>query len=109
MTKPGFEKKCLGPAPIIGQNGPKWPKSRVFGHFLHFESAMIYLAGTGGYGTSKKYLNLLGPIVNLSPNYFCLQIHVLEIVSSVFANFAYDDKDMISNRRWWSKLLKKWP
>ena len=34
----------------------------------------------------------IGTILDLSPNYFCLQIHFLEIASLVFANFANDDR-----------------
>ena len=79
--------------------GPKWPKSGVFGHFLDFESLdfsdfvyydrqQLYLAGTDDYCTQK----IIGPILDLSPNYFCLQIHFLEIASLVLASFAYDDR-----------------
>ena len=35
--KVGFsKKKCFGPK--MGILGPKWPKFRVFGHFLDFKS-----------------------------------------------------------------------
>ena len=53
------------------------------------------LAGTGGYGTQK----MIGPILDLSPNYFCLLIHFLEIASLVFAYFGYDDRQAWSSNR----------
>ena len=84
---------------------PEWPKSGVFWHFLDFESLHFsafvyydrqqwYLAGTGGYCTQKNNWVQIGTILDLSPNYFCLQIHFLEIASLVFANFAYNDRQV---------------
>ena len=73
--------------------GPKWPKFKVFGHFLNFESLDLSdLPGAGGYCTKKNYWVQIGPILDLSPNYFCLQIHFLDIASSDYANFACDDR-----------------
>ena len=47
---------------------------------------------TGGYCTQKNNWVKIGTILDLSPNYSCLQIHFLEITSLVCANFAYNDR-----------------
>ena len=47
---------------------------------------------TGGYCIQKNNWVQIEPILDLSPNYFCLKIHYLVIASLGFANFAYDDR-----------------
>ena len=100
---PIFEKIC--PGPKLGKMGLKWPKSRVLGHFLDFESYHIFLILyilidsndiyqelVFIYCTKKNNWVQIGPILNLSPNYFASKFIFLRL-SDTFLLIG-----MISNR-----------
>ena len=87
----------------MAKNGQNWAQNEVFGHFLEIASLDFpnfayndrqawYLTGYGGLSRWKKYfgqiLAKIGQI--LAPKY--VNGHFLEIVSLVFANNAYEDK-----------------
>ena len=45
-----------------------------------------------GLWLEKNLRAKFGPNLDLSPNYFCLQIHFLDCYSSEFIHFAYYDR-----------------
>ena len=72
----------------------RWSKYGFFRLFLEITLLRFF----GSYYTQKNNLVLTGPILDLSPNNFCLQIHNLDIASFSFANFEYDKTGVISNQ-----------
>ena len=80
----------------------KLPKFEVFGKLFKFESLNFsdfayfnrqtwYLTANGGPVAERIFSTKFGPCLDLSPNYFCLQIHFLDCYSSEFIHFAYND------------------
>ena len=50
------------------------------------------LTVNGGPVAEKNFRAKFGPNLDMSPNYFCLQIHFLDCYSSEFLYFAYYDR-----------------
>ena len=73
------------------------PKFEVFGQLFKFQSLnfsdLHILTGRhDGPVAEKNSRAKFGPCLDLSPNYFCLQIYFLNCYSSEFIHFAYYDR-----------------
>ena len=101
MTKPDFQKKIIWLK--FGQIGPKSAQIPGFGKlfkfaslnfsdFAYFSRQTWYLTDNGGLVAKKNFRAKFGPNLDLSPNYFCLQIHFLDCYSSIFIRFVYYDR-----------------